>query len=187
MCHFITATVPSKTDLPHLNGVLENFDLTFQIVRNRFVERQLPRNTFYGNLSREMCDCGTPIGSNEEKLLTYEVGQHKIKKLRRRNWSEDRIEKWIEEKRAADEQTRAAAERYRIEALSRWQKMVITVVQSEVAASIGLLKHWYSDGPPTERFNISIQHLPIGQVTAEYLFRISEDTLYVFSDQGKPA
>lgn len=181
MCHFITATISSDTNISALNSLLSGFDLKleFVAVENQYVIRNLPSGLVYGTLTHGHCDCGTPLGSGSRVQEIEPIAEHKIKKMRRRGWSEDRIRTWIEQKQESKRRSATTERNYTLEALEDWCVAIHECVGSNLTSSLGLLKHWYSSGVSSERFSFSVANVSVADVTPDYLADLSEDCLYL--------
>lgn len=179
MCHFITTTISFDADVSALNDVLSGFDLKFVAIENPYVIRNLPSGLIYGTMTQGHCDCGTPLGSGREMLESEPIPAHKVKKMRRRGWSEDRIRAWIEQKQESKRRSSEVAWDYAREALETWCSVIHGCVSSRLTPSLGILKHWYSSGVHDERFSFSVVNVSVESVSPEYLADLSEDCLYI--------
>src|SRR5512137_773494 len=115
MCHYITATVKKGTPLEVLSGIAKSHGLHFIDIKNEFVEQQLPQGTIYLWKKSSHCDCGTALGCMNLRNQQTEVPdrESETKRLRKKGWSEAKIQRWVEEKDKASDKKEARNELYR--------------------------------------------------------------------------
>ncbi|MFL9449575.1 hypothetical protein AB0758_00275 [Tolypothrix bouteillei VB521301_2] len=185
MCYFITAALPKDTDLKSASALFEQFKLGFEIIDNPHIKAQLPLGEYYVLTTRSQCDCGTVLGSlyceTSSKLL---ADSSEIQKLKKKGWSEGKIQRWISEKEKIWEKNERMVqgnlERGKAEA-SVWLEFLTSVLESIPTKRISLLLHWYKRGIANERIGFKrVVTQPISEVNAEYLLKIEQDVLYSF-------
>lgn len=178
MCHFITATVPGDADLKQVRAVIAAHKRGFQRLANSHLQPQLPPGDQYLGLTWRMCDCGTVLGclaSQEED--SAKPGMRETEKLRRKGWSQARIERWTGERERSREK-RGQAQEQRLAEAQGWLDFLRALLSSGGVAHVGLLLHWYRTGPEEERFAIQrTETVRVDEVTPEALMRIEEDVL----------
>jgi hypothetical protein len=181
MCHYITATLPRDADLKRLRPIIRQHKLAFTPMDNPYVQAQLPAGTYYLLATRGYCDCGTVLGCG---VRPAPAGPRESEaKLRNKGWSEAKLERWRAEKAASAERREREAEeaaRQRLSEAEEWLRFIRDMLR-EGAGSVGLLLHWYSGRPETERIRIAAQvRVAADELTPELLLRVDEDVLYVF-------
>ncbi len=64
VCILITATLPLNVDRSLLKGPLDRYDLDFEPIQNKFIQRQLGKDDIiYIKTTKSGCDCDTGLGS----------------------------------------------------------------------------------------------------------------------------
>jgi hypothetical protein len=107
VCHYLTAALPKGVDLPALGPILKANRQTLTPLTNPWVEAQLPSGLAYYSACGKHCDCGTAVGwLSQQETLEPDADDTR---LRRRGWSEARIQRWLEEKNRAQQSASAPA------------------------------------------------------------------------------
>lgn len=185
MCHFITGIFSGKTSLEEINAVGKEFGLQFEDCKNEFIQKQLKHDETYLLKCCKQCDCGTPLGSqNPQKINPAEnIGTSEIEKLRRKGWSETKIQRFLSDKNKntekyirGSEQSKAAAENE----LQEWVAFYRKLFESTDIKTFGILLHWYSGSIESERITIKKRVLiSRSELTIKHLLEVEEDTLYI--------
>lgn len=185
MCDFITATLPHRADIDEVCAIAKSFDFPFTPIVNPHVIRQLHNGKYYFLTTRGHCDCGTVLGSSKYASETEPPPEYsrKIKKLRKKAWSDEKVDRWLAQKRLSrkrrishDKEIRQ--EEYQLEA-QRWLGFLESVLRSGHTTFVGLLLHCYSGQVETDRVRITRhEERRLGTVTADWLPLIEEDILY---------
>lgn len=168
--------------------------LKWEPLDNPGVIKQLCEGERYYFTTGGMCDCGTEIGMAirmDAALGSREPDlSHELKKLKKKGWSESKIERWIE-------QTKVVATRRHEEAaarlsgphpeVDRWIQFVSTVLKEKHAEWVGILVHWYRGGLNTEGINAGNRRwLTLAELTEDYLLNADEDTLHTITMDARP-
>jgi hypothetical protein len=185
MCHYITATVKKSTPLEVLSEIAKSHGLHFIDIKNEFVEQQLPQGTTYLWKKSSHCDCGTALGCmNLRNQQTETDREGETKRLRRKGWSEAKIQRWIEEKEKASDKKESRNELYRQSQEPRaeeWVKFLKDAVANPAVGEFGLLLHFYKTGPERETIELKRQETTsVHTLSPDFLMTIDEDVLYVF-------
>ncbi|MFC1745791.1 hypothetical protein ACFL35_17495 [Candidatus Riflebacteria bacterium] len=159
-----------------LNSIAGNYLLEWRVIENCFVTRQLSEEIFYLSRAKSYCDCGTVLGRGDER---YTVNHKDLKKLRKKGWSQTKIERWISDKNK-DLDKRASGKGN--PETKEWIEFINATIADTSIGKFGLLLHWYSSGSSeTEHIKIkSIEKIHIKDVNPEFIMRIKEDTYYLF-------
>ena len=188
MCHFVTATLPANAKLDSLRLIARDHALALTEVHNPHVASQLQPGELYYLTTLGSCDCGTVLGSQlrlDRRSHAKEPNEREIAALRRRGWSETKIERWLLQHSLTTARDtrgqRVHAEGRALEAGS-WQQFLNEVLASGGTAFVGLLLHWYHGSIDGERIQIR-QRRVIRQTdtTPDLLMHLPEDELYVFT------
>src|SRR5258708_6292482 len=106
MCTFVLGTLPANAPLEHLRQGY----LLFNKVDPGGVASILAPGETFGRITQRYCDCGTALGGSSIAARVAERerkwAEHKIERLRRKGWSQQRIDRWLAQVEA-DEARRA--------------------------------------------------------------------------------
>src|SRR5688572_15942029 len=155
MCHYITATLPHGVKPESVAPLFESHKLGFEVVSNPHVASQIEVGDWYVLTTRGHCDCGTALGSLNQRPSGEAVSyERELKKFRRQGWSAARIGRWVEQKEKTKErhlrEDEARAQGSTLE-LDQWAGCITDVLTSGRARRIGLLLHMYRRGIESER------------------------------------
>ena len=99
MCYYITATLPAKIKKETFEQIFNNFEMDFRPINNFHIKSQLSRGEQYFRATKAYCDCDTVLGilstSRRQAAL---MDSKKVKKLRKKGWTEEEIENWAKDK-----------------------------------------------------------------------------------------
>ena len=176
MCHFVTGIVSGKITLEEVNAIGRASHLQFRVCQNEFVQKQLRGGEIYIEKRCNHCDCGTPLGilnrdfSNHVKRVT----EADILKLKRKGWSETKIQRYLDSKNKKIEQVADGNE------TREWINFLGKLFAETPVKAFGILLHWYGAGTETERIGINKRVLiKKSELTANHLLAIEEDVLYI--------
>ena len=100
MCHFITSTLPSTANKDSLKPVFDKYRMAFQQLDNSSVLSQLKKGLSYFVATGKECDCGTPLGgASQNRPGEFRIESKELNRLKRKGWSQSKIERWVEEKK----------------------------------------------------------------------------------------
>ena len=186
MCHYITATLPPDADLASIAAIFGDYKLGFVLIDNAHVMAELPSGSRYVLTTRKYCDCGTVLGSMAQSADgTPSLHERDIDRLRKRDWSEAKIQRWLSEKQAAREKDERKAH-HAAEGGTRetkpWIDLVTAVLTSGSTKQLGILLHWYRSGVANERIRLKDTiTTQLIDVTPDFLMTMKEDVLYNFT------
>jgi hypothetical protein len=177
VCHYLTAALPEGADLPALRPILKTHGQPLIPLNNPWVEAQLPEGMAYYSAAGKYCDCGTAVGwlARQDPV---EPASHSAR-LRWRGWSEARVERWLQEKaRAQEKRERERQGGTPHEEAERWAAFIRALLVEGGLACFGLLLHWYSGAPETER--LRLRDTRVSPPGADAILWIEEDVLTLF-------
>jgi hypothetical protein len=153
---------------------------------NPFVEPQLPKGMIYLSKASNRCDCGTVLGSIYYSFeIEFHVNKKEIQKLKRKGWSQSKIQRWLDEKEKYKNKLKresATYEQYYAPQANKWFEFIKSVVLDPNFGKLGLLLHMYIAGPETEKVTlISIKEVEINNIKYDFLMKLQEDILYQFT------
>jgi hypothetical protein len=175
-----------STPLEVLCEISKPHGLHFIDIKNEFVEQQLPQGTIYLWKKSSHCDCGTALGCMNLRNQQTEVPdrESETKRLRKKGWSEAKIQRWVEEKDKASDKKEARNEMYRHSQELRaeeWVKFIKDAVAHPAVGEFGLLLHFYKTAPERETIELKRHETTsVHTLSPEYLMSIDEDVLYLF-------
>ena len=184
MCFYITATLPKKTSLENLSSIINKYKMDFTEIQNKKIKSQLRSEELYLRATRDYCDCDSILGSlNPQQEYQKLYNSKKVKTLKKKKWSEERITSWIEDKiknKNIEKKTKLTPLEIETK-LNRWTKFIQELLNNKDVSRVGILKHWYSGGLEDEEFIIKkTEKIKLSEITEELLLNLNEDTLYEF-------
>ena len=184
---FVTAILPANADLDSLRRLAGDHALALTEVHNPHVEAQLQPSERYYLTTLGSCDCGTVLGSHrrrERRSHARQPNEREVATLRRRGWSDSKIERWLSQHAGTASRDARVQGVYALsDALEAedWREFITQALASG-RAFIGLLLHWYRGSYLREQIQISRRHsVRAAEITPDFLTRLSEDELYVFT------
>jgi len=190
MCLFITTILPEDADLETVRAILSEFGYAYTPpIDCPAVETRIEENEIAFRPTLGMCDCGAELGAQARLMRQSESEAQivrKIERLRRKGWTQAKIERWLEQKGwALEKNERALREREKRNApgAEQWAVLFRTILGSGRVGYVGLLLHWCGHcrarGAPPER-----ELLGFDDLTAESLMRLEEEVVYIFEPQS---
>jgi hypothetical protein len=186
MCYYITAILPKETKIEALIPVFDTYEMVFDPVNNENVKSQLRSGKLYFRPTQGYCDCDTVLGSldisqKHESL----VDSKKVKKLRKKGWSEEEINNWVTEKTQKERAKKQKKDKFwpefRNQQATRWIYFLRELLDTGLTSHVGLLIHWYKGGLASEQIELKkTQRINIESISAEILMHLKEDVLYEF-------
>lgn len=167
MCQFLTAVLPSGTDLDRAARSLAPAGMTCQRLDNPNVVGLEPGEV-WALATAGHCDCGTPIGRGARRDR-FDVTGDDLRKLRRKGWSDAKIERWLAEKEKA---------RGKVDRATPGHLLVPIVEALKATAPIGLVLHTYRGRLTEEPITIASRRVvDTMDLVPEDLRDLAEDTL----------
>jgi hypothetical protein len=186
MCYYITATLPTGTKLKALMPVFDSYEMAFSPVNNKHIQSQLGSEELYFRPTQGYCDCDTVLGSLDiSQMHDALVDSKKVKKLRKKGWSEEEINNWISEKMQKERAKKRKKDKYwpefRNQQATRWINFLRELLDTGLTSRVGILIHWYKGGLDAEQIKIKkTQRINVESISAELLMNLKEDVLYEF-------
>ncbi|MBX9721691.1 MAG: hypothetical protein K2X81_09875 [Candidatus Obscuribacterales bacterium] len=182
MCRFITAVVPADADLQASTPLLDKYDMSFKEVKTSFVGAQLESDR-YVRATRSACDCDSVLGSaspQREAEQTTIPHSTNIEKLRKKGWSQHKIERWLSEKSGSLDRRQQQDKSKHDAELTQWCEFISALLLSGFTKRLGLLLHMYKGSIDDERIRIKrIEHLSLSEQLDNELLSMDEDVLYI--------
>ncbi len=185
MCHYITGILAPGADSLAVKRMAKAHLLKWEFIENHALRKTLRDGETYYTTTNGMCDCGTGLGMLAEDRGVREPDyKRKAKRLRKKGWSDTKIERWMEDKQRDRQQARSRNANYVTNPpidVVHWKEFIVGVLESKASRYLGLLVHWYNGSIETESINIVDRTWVIyTDVDCEYLLRASEDVIHTF-------
>ena len=184
MCHFITAVIDKKTNLDQLNQLGQDYGIAFNICDNDYVKDQLRPTEQYVAKKVKYCDCGTSLGmlARAQSPDGLRVEIQELERLRRKGWSESKIQRWVADREKSIEKARSQFDSLangKPSSADGWLRYFHGIFSDGSIRHMGLLLHWYRRGPETERIKIKKREvIRMGDLSSQILLSIDEDVIY---------
>ncbi len=188
MCHFLTATMAPRGNEEAVRALAESFGLQWVLFQNPTVKQMVLNEgeRYYLTTFSGACNCGTLIGFLNEFAGRAKADElrssQQTDKRRKQGWSEAKISRWVEEKRASRRSSVDQAEissRQADSEITRWLDFLKTVAAGHHAGWIGILKHWYRGDLGTEGFEtLKTEWFPFNSLDRTTLLHLEDDVLY---------
>ncbi|MEW6306755.1 MAG: hypothetical protein AB1705_25085 [Verrucomicrobiota bacterium] len=185
MCYFITLILPvgNARDISVIDEILSRVHRTAEILSNPHLSQHLHLKERYLYPGGKMCECGTALGTLRETQPPKRIEKKEIDGLRKKGWSETKIQRWIEQQMSVKERKAQIKAKQDLAAHGSdpdgWTATVRALISEARLPYVGLLLHWYSGDLESERIPIKSRvKLPNDDQLSNALYRIEEDTIY---------
>ncbi|MAG59048.1 MAG: hypothetical protein CMJ83_22395 [Planctomycetes bacterium] len=182
MCLFITATLSSDANLDALRPLITQHQLEFAPLDNPHVREQLEPGEGYFHASGCHCDCESTLGSHpsSREPVDREVRRH----LRRKGWSEAKIQRWLDQQKAIAARNERVARQQGgrpTPSLRQWEEALRALIDSGHTSHVGLLLHDFQGSLSAEVITVlARESIPVEELSAQYLLGLRKDVLYRF-------
>ncbi|RDZ27254.1 hypothetical protein [Lysobacter silvisoli] len=179
MCHFITATLPASADAAALDAIARRHGRQLQPLHSPGVQAQLGADLRYYLTTPGHCDCGTALGARVRRAAPRDEAEE-ARRLRRKGWSEGKIERALAQRRQQRENDDAAQGSVAGQELETWRAFIAEALSMRNVSSFGLLVHHYHGAIDAEFALQGRETLTLDQATPQRLGELREDVLYLF-------
>ncbi|MCA9407946.1 MAG: hypothetical protein H6755_06380 [Candidatus Omnitrophica bacterium] len=187
MCHIITAVLPKKVEKNSVQSILNEYEMSFDPINNSFVKNQMSDDMQYLLATQGMCNCGTAIGSNKYSDNFDDEIKKEIKKLKKKGWSDSKMERWKADKIKSHDKVGVDNARYSGfkkliggNELTHWISFFNAMINEGKTDYVGILLHWYTGGLEDEEVEIAdIIKTNLNRVNEDFLKNVKEDSLYL--------
>lgn len=178
MCLFITALVPRTTHSAAFDAVVSKHRLSFAACENRHLKAQLRSSERYVYATAAHCDCGSPLFFGSEAPSAESVARE-VAKLRRKKWSEAKIEKWLAATSPRPYDPNLSPSGHR--SASEWAAFLEEALRVPKLPYLGLVGHWYDGNVATEEFKLSgrVRH-SVAELQSGQLGILERDVIHEF-------
>jgi len=175
VCHFVTAIVSTDVE-GEVRRVAADFGLAFDALSDSPVRARLGQGEGYYLTTAGHCDCGTPLGSVGRERRRAQRLEAKVSRLRRKGWSEAKLDRWREQTGAARDQR--AAHGAGLPSCETWADFISAALDVG-ARSFGLVLHGYRGNVATEDIELG-RRVRVAHSYVEHLAAMDEDAVYDF-------
>ncbi len=184
MCHFITMILPASAPSPSLRRLADVHALALTPYANPSIDSQLIHGEYAFYATRAACDCGTELGAGgtSEPPEAGSSLDPDATRLRRKGWSDAKIDRWIQQKTVA---SRNRARRARTHGTPEtpgaadWARFLGDALATGIDR-VGLMLHWYKGDVRTEEIRFQRETVAANEISTALLRSIEEDVLYEF-------
>ncbi|PQO45622.1 hypothetical protein [Blastopirellula marina] len=187
MCQFNTAVMAPDGNESLVRRLAESSRLKWVQLDNPHVMGQLEPGEAYFFTTHGMCDCGSDIGGARQPRVPFgRVPNYEqdVKKLRKRGWSDARIERRMRQQRDDQERKQAdwkARQQTAGEELDRWVLFLKSVVQQGAADWIGVMHHMYRGRIDAETIPFERRWVKIDMLDPKMLHELEADVLFTLT------
>ncbi|MHC5037862.1 MAG: hypothetical protein ACYTHM_11155 [Planctomycetota bacterium] len=155
------------------------FSFAFGDFENPHIRRQLPPSTILTTATRGHCDCGTSLGAARALQRNEDALQKKVAGLRRKGWTDKKIQRWMEDKKKSEARRAHSAGRRFTPDLENWIACLNQLLNGKAAESVGILFHMYRGLYENENFTIFDEHtIRLKDLDRDALLTMQEDEYY---------
>jgi len=177
MCHFITLIAPTDRG-DEVAKVLEVYGRVARELSNPNLARVTPQGSAQF-LTTHTCDCGTILGRTRPTPLEAASAHEKeVRRLRKKGWSDSKIERSLSDKEAA---LATSTARKPTDTFELWLNVISGLVSHQKTGHVGLYLHSYSGGLEDEPLEPKVRSAHAGVSIADSLRTLEEDELVFFS------
>ena len=175
MCQYINVVLPADIKTDKLKPLFAKHGLGYSPFQNSFVLGQLKKNVQLVNTTTRQCDCGSVIGSDSNQT-SKGVQPKDIERLKRKGWSETKINNWMASKTKTDLQAQE-----RDTERSQWTDFLKEAIRKDNFGMVGLYIHWYDNNIFDEEITFKEKRrIPLSELQDDTLDKLQYDTLYEF-------
>lgn len=175
MCTYIVVVLPKSADLAEIRRIFAAGKFGFELVPVPHALHAVAPDDVLVLPSGGNCDCGTPLGSltrsSHNSPLRWDIH---IEKLRKKGWSEAKIERWKQQKK---QKGHRSGEAVGVPTPLSWINLVTEVLNSGYTLRLGLLLLWSNLQYDSNR-GMRQERMPVGDLSVEQLLRLDENVVY---------
>lgn len=186
MCTFITTWVYENSSQEKLKAILSVNGFDFQEYPDSPIKSKL-EVPIYFRPTKGLCDCGTDLGNANYISATVDKTSKKIADLRKKKWSEAKINRWLnehqlsEQKRLKSNEVREKLDTSKVKNKS-WLKLFNAILENNEFKVFGFLFHEYHGNQTTEDFVLKAKvHFNLKQIDESDLDKLEPDVPYEIS------
>ena len=176
MCHFITLIAPTE-DAAAVRAVMERHGRAASTIDNPSVQKVLSDGERQYLTTRGHCDCGTILAPPHDTpdAIEEKFGKEAAR-LRRKGWSEAKVERAMEDRRKADARPARAGP----DSIELWHAVLRDLCGDLKLPYVDLLIRFYSGGIGAEIFSASRRDVSKRTLWNEALGSMEHDEVTIF-------
>jgi len=176
MCHFVTLIAPTE-DADSVRAVMERHGRAAAPIDNPSVRSVLRDGESQYLTTRGHCDCGTVLAPRHDAPETLEEKLAKeAVRMKRKGWSETKIERAIADRRKADARPAGGGS----DSLELWNAVLDDLCGDLKLPYAGLFVRFYSGAIATEAFKASRRQVPDRREWQDALGSMAHDEVTIF-------
>ena len=144
MCIFITL-IAKRSDKDLISNILINAGRRAEVIDNPSLRKSIGEDDIQLVTTNGHCDCGTVLGDEPQNVSDKFAPD--IKKLKRKKWSQAKIDRYIEDQKKKVKKLEASGS----DSLELWAD-IISMALTSGAQHVGLFYRMYSGLMETETF-----------------------------------
>lgn len=155
MCKFITLIIQPKIEIEKFKNIFSTHNFNSSSVENQSIRQQYGKDANIIFPTKAHCDCGSVIGIPSNNLSEEEKQQrlHKqIDKLKKKGWSNIKIERWLQERYKDNKQENRELEKK--EECNNWIAFFKRLLADKNVKQVSILAHWYHSDILTETITL---------------------------------
>ena len=156
MCHFITL-IAATDDAASVRAVMERHGRAAEPIDNPSIRKVLREGERQYLTTRGHCDCGTVLAPRHNTPEAFEeMLARDAARMRRKGWSDAKIERAVEDRRKADARPSGGGS----DSLELWNAALRDLRDELKLPYAGLFVRFYSGAIATEAFTASRREVP---------------------------
>ena len=153
MCQFNLAIVDKESDDSIIKDIFERNGFNYTLLQNQNLNKLISLDLKVIFTTKSHCDCGSVIGIDTKDNSINRDIEKEIKKLKRKKWSDGKIQKYLENREKAELRKQSeTGETNKIE-LDNWFNTINDCFCKNISKRFGILTHFYSGTIEDEMFD----------------------------------
>ena len=153
MCQFNLAIVDKESDDSKLKDIFERNGFNYTLLQNQDLNKLIGSDLKVIFTTKSHCDCGSAIGSVTKDNSIKRDNEKEIKKLKRKQWSDSKIQKYMDNKEKAELRKQSETGNTHKKELDNWNNTINDCFYEKISKRFGFLTHFYSGTIEGERFD----------------------------------
>jgi hypothetical protein len=177
MCHFITLIASTQED-EAVREIMKRHGRDATPIDNPSIRKVLMNEERQYLTTSGHCDCGTVLAPGQDYEGNFEEElAHDVVRMRRKRWSQAKIDRAIEGRRKAFAKPRGSGS----DSFELWNAALQDIGTQLKLAQVGLFIRFYSGGISTEVFKASRREAPGKIELLDALHSIADDEVTMFA------
>ncbi len=152
MCQFNLAIIDKESDDSKLKDIFESYGFDFSLLQNQNLSKLISPDLKVIFTTKSHCDCGSAIGIDTKDNSSRRDIEKEIKKLKRKKWSDSKIQRYLDNKAKTEEKNQAETGKNIQRELDNWLDTINGCFGENLTKKFGILTHFYSGTLENEKF-----------------------------------